>query len=223
MLATVVEGMVTRRKSGRKPKHRIDQAYLAGPVDDLGPREIWDQGVVIRAAGAEVLRSRTIHAIVVRARTLSDSGRVIGEGAFRLIQTPIDKLFEEGHLRNPGAADSSSDAEAAARRRDVAERLAGLYHDGEMETAVTASWNSAGGGGLREKSDHAAQAEIQYLHALNEIRPYDALISAVCCRHIEPPYRRVTFDLVRAGLDRLATHFEATDRSRLRLGQRRRA
>jgi hypothetical protein len=146
------------------------------------------------------VRHNVITNYVLRHRVVSEGGVVVGAGTFNRVQCPLDALLEGGFL-------GAEDDERTKRRFDAGEALYELHKNAAIEGRCTATWNSAGGGGLREQEDWSAEDEMRYIRACKAIRPYDALVTAVCVQHIMPPGRRAAIDTLIAGLDLLSAYF----------------
>lgn len=185
------------RKAGRKPKYRSEGHD--GTVQDYGPMEIWNKSVVVRSLGAEAVRHE-ISGYVLRSRVVAEGGMVVGAGTFNEIQCPLDGLMASGYLGR---------GELAERRFQAGEALFELWKNADIGGRTTATWGGSGGsGGVREQDDSAAEDEMRYHRAVKAIRPYDALVMAVCVQHIVPPGRARAIEALNAGLDVLALHFE---------------
>lgn len=184
------------RRAGRKPKYRSESH--GGPVQDYGPAELWSKAVVVCGYGAEAVRHE-ISGYVLRNRAVAEGGVVTTTGTFNELQCPLDVLRKDGLL--------GADEEQVKLRFEAGEALHELFVNSAISSKTTATWNSAGGGGIREQDDHQAEDEMRYHRAIRSLGFHRALIMAVCVQHIAPPRRRAAIDALNAGLDLLSVHF----------------
>lgn len=184
------------RKAGRKPKYRSENHGVV--AQDYGPAEIWSKSVVVRGLGAEAVRHE-ISGYVLRNRVAAEGGIVTGTGTFNRLQCPLDVLREDGLL--------GTDDEASKRRFEAGEALFELFCNAGIMGKTTATWNSAGGGGIREQDDYQAEDEMRYHRAVRMLGAYGPVITAVCVQHIAPPRRARAIEAVNTGLDLLSSHF----------------
>jgi hypothetical protein len=184
------------RKGGRKPKYRSESHGMV--VQDYGPAEIWNKSVVVRGYGAEAVRHE-MAGYVLRNRAVSEGGVVTSTGTFNRLQCPLDVLREHGHL---------GDEEQTKRRFEAGEALFELFNNAGIQGKTTATWNSAGGGGIREQDDHQAEDEMRYHRAIRLLGEHKALVMAVCVQHIAPARRKSVIAALNDGLDKLSDHFD---------------